>query len=289
MKIPGAPSSDHLYAEIYVNKSFENKELNLLAAGRHVIVPPLVSHHQNCHSYHLHYILKGEGTLRYCGNAVKLKKNDMFLLYPGYEYYYATDNENPWEYIWVEFLGHSADNIIKQTEFTEAYPYCHVEKDLSCYLKNMLKHKGPLEADRYSMLGYLYLFLSKLMVSPANKDEEMLEKILDYIKNHYSESITLDKLSRALKMSRDTLHRIFKNRMNTTLSSYMVRYRVHESLYLLSNTNFTISKISNMVGFYDQFHYSNAFKKLMNMTPSQYRKNINNVRVVENKNSAHDK
>ena len=136
------------------------------------------------------------------------------------------------------------------------------------------------------MLGNLYLLLSKLMVAPVNnKDRETLAKALDYIKNHYSEDISVDKLAFATKIPRDYLCKVFMNELNTIPSSYIVRYRVYESLYLLSNTEYTIAKISSMVGFYDQFHFSKSFKKILGMTPSAYRKNSGQIRSIKKENN----
>lgn len=271
-----------LYTDFYVNRNFKNRELNILSAGRHINIPPYVSHQENYNSYSMHYILKGQGTLRYEGKSVTLKEGDIFLLFPDCDYYYETSITDPWDYIWVEFLGQSADYIIKGTEFSKEEPFLYGKHNLKQHFKNIIAHKGTNDSDRYAMLGHLYILLSKLMVTPAdNKDRETLSIVLDYIKNHYSEDISVDKLAFATKISRDYLCKVFMNELNTIPSSYIVRYRVYESLYLLSNTDYTIAKISNMVGFYDQFHFSKSFKKVLGMTPSQYRKNLGDVRAIK--------
>lgn len=275
-------SNIDLYTDFYVNRNFTNRELNILSAGRHINIPPYVSHQENYNSYSMHYILKGEGTLRYDDKSVTLKEGDVFLLFPDCDYYYETSITDPWDYIWVEFLGQNADYIIRGTEFSKEKPYLLERFDLKEHFKNIIAHKGTFDSHRFAMLGYLYILLSKLIVTPANnKDRETLTIALEYIKNHYSEDITVDKLAFATKISRDYLCKVFMNELNTIPSSYIVRYRIYESLYLLSNTKHTIAKISTMVGFYDQFHFSKSFKKILGMTPSQYRKNLGDVRAIK--------
>lgn len=273
---------ENLFSDFYVNYKIENKELNLIATGRHINTPNRSYFHQKRNTFIIHYILKGKGTFHYQNTSVELSEQDLFIMYPGYEYFYEADAENPWDYIWVEFIGNNAEHIVSQTPFSVTVPYIHSEEDLSCYLQNIVAHKGFLFTDQISMLGYLYVFLGKITPKNVeNKDEIYLEKAFSYVSKHYSEKITVDKLAKQLNISRDYLYKIFMNNLKYSPSSYIIKYRINESLFLLSNTSLSIGKISETVGFYDQFHFSKTFKKHMMMTPLEYRKKMSEPFIVD--------
>ena len=99
---------ENLFSDFYVNYKIENKELNLIATGRHINTPNRSCFHQKRNTFIIHYILKGKGTFHYQNTSVELSEQDLFIMYPDYEYFYEADAENPWDYIWVEFIGNNA-------------------------------------------------------------------------------------------------------------------------------------------------------------------------------------
>ena len=64
----------------------------------------------------------------------------------------------------------------------------------------------------------------------------------------------------------------FKKYYNTTLIDYFTRAKIAYSCKLLKNTNVGLLEISNRLGFTSLSHFNHAFKKIMHVTPSKYRK-----------------
>ena len=51
----------------------------------------------------------------------------------------------------------------------------------------------------------------------------------------------------------------------------MQKYRMQKACELLTNTNYKIYEIAEMVGFADQAYFSVTFKKVLGVSPYQFR------------------
>lgn len=97
----------------------------------------------------------------------------------------------------------------------------------------------------------------------------------DYIRRHFSDSgLSLNTVAEAIDVNPSYLSKLFKSNLNINFTDYLNHYRIECSLKLLSETNRTLQDISVDSGFNSVQNYIRVFKKFMNMTPGQYRKEI---------------
>lgn len=99
-----------------------------------------------------------------------------------------------------------------------------------------------------------------------------IDQIQGYIREHYAEKITLDQLSDFVGINKYYLIRLFKQKTGLSPIDYLIHVRLSEAEKLLAQTNITISKISDQVGFHSPSHFSKTFKESNHCTPSAYRK-----------------
>lgn len=135
--------------------------------------------------------------------------------------------------------------------------------------------------------GYEMLIKSKVVYMMAmciaraehgsyNKtDHKMMitKSILDYIHGHFHEKITLDDLSNHVHISGEHICRIFKETSELSPFVYLNRYRILQSADLILNTDKSISEIALSCGFNDCSYFNKIFRRFMDCTPTQYRKN----------------
>ena len=111
---------------------------------------------------------------------------------------------------------------------------------------------------------------------PANVSMNPLhQKITDVVKfihAHYADKITLQGLSETFYISPFYLSRIFKEITGFTIINYLNLTRIREAQRLLTDTDLKIVDIAESIGFESLTHFDRTFKKIMNMTASQYRK-----------------
>lgn len=109
------------------------------------------------------------------------------------------------------------------------------------------------------------------------KEGEMLKNLrmkdmLDYIHQHFAEAISLEEIAGAGQLSRAECCRYFKRYLKRTPVTYVVDYRIQQSLLLLQRPENNVTDVAYQVGFNSTSYFINQFGKAMSMTPLAYRK-----------------
>lgn len=98
-----------------------------------------------------------------------------------------------------------------------------------------------------------------------------MNEVLDYIRENYSEPIKVDDLARIMHLSSSQFERRFKKVFNISPAKHILNVRVRAACKLLSTTNDTIASIAIESGFYDHSHFIRNFRKVMGISPREYR------------------
>ncbi len=104
------------------------------------------------------------------------------------------------------------------------------------------------------------------------KELNTIEEIAYYIQNHYSEEISLQEFSEKFYLSREYISRKFKQIYGENLSDYIVRIRMNKAKELLKFPRLKIYEIAGEIGYQDDKYFRKIFKKMVGMTPNEYRK-----------------
>ncbi len=108
--------------------------------------------------------------------------------------------------------------------------------------------------------------------SEINEDPRY-SKIIKFIRNNISGSITAKDISEAVNISIPHLRRIFKRRTGgLNVAGFILSLRIKQAYEMLMHTNLNITEISIKCGFSNQFVFSRAFKRMTGISPSKYRK-----------------
>ncbi len=120
-------------------------------------------------------------------------------------------------------------------------------------------------------------FKGEFSVCSYNEKElNRLKKILEYIHINYERRISLEEIAGTINICTNECCRFFRKHMNTTISAYIIDYRIEKSLYLLDNTDLSITELSHRIGFPSASYYAQAFRKKIGFTPFQYRNRNSN-------------
>lgn len=97
---------------------------------------------------------------------------------------------------------------------------------------------------------------------------------IKYINEHYTEDIDIKKLARIEHYNISYYSEWFKNNMKLSPVEYIQTLRVKKAKELLSNTNFSILQIAQMIGYKHNSSFTRTFKDLETLTPTEFRKKV---------------
>ena len=105
-----------------------------------------------------------------------------------------------------------------------------------------------------------------------NSDLSVLKNMVSYIQHNYEQHITLAGIAASGSVGQSKCCRLFAKYLHQTPGSYLIQYRISQSLPDLVNTNHSITEIAQAAGFNGSSYYTSVFRKAYGMTPSAYRK-----------------
>lgn len=105
----------------------------------------------------------------------------------------------------------------------------------------------------------------------SSADQTRLTNILDFVKMHYMENITLSDIATAGILSTGECCRFMKRAVGVSPMHYLNNFRIAKSIYLLQSSSLSITEVAQAVGFGSSSYYTEQFKKIMSCKPLEYR------------------
>lgn len=261
-------------------------DLNIYQFGREQCDPahsfgPAIRNH-----YLFHYILSGTGKLMADdskGNTreYQIKSGQGFMIFPKQITTYIADRNLPWEYVWIEFDGLRAREVVETAGLNPDHPVYHASfKDLRENMKDELLYiVEHSSASPIHLIGHLCLFMDYLTRSAASMQisaegkvrDFYIKEALNYIEQNFQNDISVEQLSAFCGLNRTYFGRIFKETVGKSPQQFILSYRMAKAAELLKLTSLSVNDIGNAVGYPNQLHFSRAFKNVYGISPREWR------------------
>lgn len=194
-------------------------------------------------NYILHYVMKGKGIYQVGETKYQLKEGQAFLIEPESLTFYQADKTDPWSYLWVGFGGTEAQRFVRDLGLNSRQLTCECEygEELKEIVFEMLHHTSSTAENLYYLQGKLYQFFSVLargieiqQYSNDTKESIHVQEAIAYIKNYYSQKITVEDIANYLALNRSYLYTIFISTRKCCFYS-VFRYLSSDLLHFYSN------------------------------------------------------
>ena len=104
-----------------------------------------------------------------------------------------------------------------------------------------------------------------------NHGDDGIQKVEDYIEEHYCDKISIETLATLINTGRRTFERKFKEATNNTPIEYIQRVRIEAAKKFFEASRRNVTEIMFDVGYTDTKAFRDIFKKITGLTPIEYR------------------
>jgi AraC-like DNA-binding protein len=123
----------------------------------------------------------------------------------------------------------------------------------------------------------------------SEADWKRINKVLQYLREHYTEPLYAEKLALATGMSKTHLKVLFHSMLGMSWVKYLQAYRIHRAAALLSEPGFNVTETAFAVGFESLSHFNSVFHAFMGVSPREYgKRGMKAGKVRVSKSSARD-
>jgi len=248
--------------------------------------------------YHSHdypelaFIMSGTGKYHIEGKIYDVREGDLLLFNPGVKHQalLAEDSEVPT----TEFFVGFSDIQLKGMEpnfipLPEPGNILHTTGELR---QKLFKICSSMDAEKemgghgryFVMKAYLMQMLVYVIRSQRPKQLQtvsgcsfesvnkkyVVEQIVNYFEDHYSEKISLDRIAENMYLSTFYISKIFKSETGEAPIRHLINIRLGKAKEILEQTpGMSIKEVAAQVGYEDVYHFSKQFKKHYGISPSQ--------------------
>ncbi|MGE4586620.1 MAG: AraC family transcriptional regulator [Mangrovibacterium sp.] len=228
------------------------------------------------------YNVAGSGFIHVSGRETRLDAGHFFIIPEGLPHAYAACPKNPWSIYWIHVSGRKSGYLARPA--LQSVPVLpnnnsriNERIDLFREIFRSLERGYSIETLEYVNLCLPRLLATFSYLSQYRSFKEQIamdpvSRSINYMLEHISQKISLEELAGEVSLSMSHFSRLFQSRTGHSPVDYHIQLKIQHSCRLLDNTGLSVSDVAREAGYEDPFYFSRQFRKVMNMSPREYRK-----------------
>ena len=112
----------------------------------------------------------------------------------------------------------------------------------------------------------LYTMIAECPYSKNDK-RQALERVKEYIEEHYDEDLTIEQLASLSELSPKYFVEVYKKTYGHSAMDYLAHVRLNKAKQLMLGSDSLSREVAHMVGYKDEFYFSRKFKKAFGISP----------------------
>ena len=255
-----------------------------------------MDHPHLCPDYMLFYFIHGNGSFKIEGQHYDIHPGDVFLTNPAELFHCTVDHEDYHERI----VLHISERFLETLPYDTAPLFSvfhHRQKGHSNRIPANIVRESGMDGQFLELLRLVQtpdaandiLALCKVaellvMLNRLSRDKDadtassepegtLPEQVLVYLNNHFTENLSVSSVAEAFNVNESHLLHIFKDYTGMSLWNYVILRRLHLFNELLRQ-EFSIEEVCYRAGFQNYSNFFRLYKKYMEMTPRQFKKQI---------------
>jgi AraC-like DNA-binding protein len=257
----------------------------------------------NHNHFEIIFVHRGKGAHCLSGIHHPYKEKSIFLLGPSDFHHFEVEEETLFTFlkfseVYLNGIGQTElhtrwnlnmDQLLSRLR-SNSHPLLATaeEAERACRIVNFIVEEWKTSGDEtnetiffllQALLSVIYRNIATPVLPGNKKHSEKITAIINYIHHHiYSpELVQLEHLAATFGYSRNYLGAFFKEQTGVPLRDYINEYKLHLVENRLNFSSLSLKEISHTLGFTDISHLNKFFKSHRGMSPSAFRKQLQNL------------
>lgn len=231
--------------------------------------------------FELTYLNSGTLSIKIDGKDFTVQQNEFSLLFPGQQSTISSDK--PVSFLKIIFAMTLASACALTNRVFRADPFIR-----GLFSNILAEYESP---DKYSPDMLLCCLQSILFHTMRSSSENaasvsnmpirevlnpLVRSAIGYINTHNKSRLSLPEVADALKLSPSYLSRLFKKHTNCNITEYIRLQKLEKAKKLLRSGGYTVTEVSEALGFSSIHYFSSCFKKQYGKPPLHYTQAFDN-------------
>ncbi|WP_293746028.1 AraC family transcriptional regulator [uncultured Paraglaciecola sp.] len=215
----------------------------------------------------LFYTIKGQGKLTTIDKEIPLLTNTLAIL-PTKQSFEVSIDADQWDIIWLNL----ANTKRWQHLTTEPARVINNQKLEPLHFAMEILYSEPDATMRQGVFPLISHYLNAaLLGNNQNKTNTRLHNLFQDIEKRLQFDWTIEAMCDQVHYSPPHLHRLCQSQYGKSPIQKLIYIRVERAKSLLLNTSWSVQHIASYVGYTSIFNFSKSFKKVVGVSPSEFR------------------
>ena len=228
------------------------------------------------------YNVEGKGLITIGPASFEIPPDHFFIIPSDMPHAYYADDQDPWSIYWIHFTGSKSGLFSRIALHPIPIGRSKVSRinerlELFSEIFKNLDRGFSIEALEYTNLCMSHLLASFTHVGQfrlinEGRGKDPVGQCINFMLEHLNRKLKLEDMASEVSLSASHFSRLFTKRTGHSPIDYFIQLKTQRACRMLDNTDWSIAEVARETGFEDQFYFSRQFRKVMNMSPREYRK-----------------
>ena len=247
---------------------------------------PCAKHHfrerrEGIEEYIFIYCTEGKGTILVEGQEYTLRENQAFCIPRLKKHLYYACREDPWSILWVHFNGE--DTCLFPLD--QQKPVTFSSENAANRIHFLFDLLFRVLDGSYTLGNFIYIsqVLSLILGETYHREKEnttleqnkQVTNVIRYMSRHLEENLKLEDIAEEFELSKSYLNAIFQKYTQHPPMDFFLNLKMKRACRLLRATDSYVYEVARQLGYSDQYYFSRIFKKVVGMSPKEYKHSDN--------------
>lgn len=223
----------------------------------------------------------GRGICEIDGVEHEIRSGQVLVIPGGVPHHYRADSRDPWTIWWIHVVGSQVPPLMRALTQIAPGPVLDVgESTRIAVLMDRILHRLERDESSGSMIAaggaawHLMAVLISDATAPRHSRQDPIREVRQHMRENVAERFTVGELAAIAGYSTSHFSALFRRDTGFGPLEYQTRLRMSRARELLDTTDHSVAAIAMKVGYADSMYFSRQFKRIHDVSPSQYRARV---------------